>query len=117
MEPSVQAPHHHLSRRCEAFPAHSSPQPSPRTTCCCLGALRPSLRKFTPRRASPERLEHAFQPKLPGELEPAPAQAPNPWSSLGPTGPAELQPSSRLGYWRPLWLTGTPQGPGPRVGG
>lgn len=113
----MQAPHQHPSRRCEAFPARSSPQPGPRTTCCCLGALRPSLRKFTPRRASPERLEHAFQPKLPGELEPAPAQSPNPWSSLGPMGPAELQPSSRLGCWRPPRLSRTPQGPGPRAGG
>lgn len=61
----MQAVHHHPPGRCEAFPARSSPHPGPRTTCCCLGALRPSLKKFTPHRASPERLECAFQPKLP----------------------------------------------------
>lgn len=36
------------SRLCEAFPARFSPLPGLRTTCCSLGALRPSLGSSLP---------------------------------------------------------------------
>lgn len=63
-----------------------APRPAPRTTCCCRGALRPSMRKFTPRRASPESLGHPCKPRLPEGAEARPCPG------VGPREPLEASP-------------------------
>lgn len=88
------------SRRGKASSALPGPETGPRTTCCCPGALRPSPRKFTPRRAHPGRLGHPVNPDCPGESATAPAQARD-WELLGAQWPAEWQPGPRLGCRRP----------------
>lgn len=99
------------ARRGEASSARPSPEARPRTTCCCLGALRPSLRKFTPRRASPGRLGLRVNPHCPGHPEPALCPGARPRELLRARGPAEQRPGPRLGS---RGLPGyPPRSPGP----
>lgn len=105
------------SRRCEASSARPSPEAGRRTTCCCLGALRPSPRKFTPGHASPGRLGYPLEPKLPGTAGARHCPGAGPSSCLGPWGPLSSQPGPRLAAGGLPGYPALPTARGPRAGG
>lgn len=74
------------SHRGEASPARPRPGTRPRTTCCRPGALRPSLRKFTPRRASPGRLGPRVHPGARDSRSPPLPGRPSQRAAEGPGG-------------------------------